>query len=138
MKVQISVPPSRCSRIFVIVNLNLTNKKSLTKNRVLPLNFVRSCSLQFSLCDDSLSTNYFLVEANCYHCFTDWTFNFNNTFHCYWVCIKQPFIFTTWTSHLHFLHLSSPPVRGQSKGKVKLTIIFFIILCTFILDLILM
>ena len=46
------------------------------------------------------------------------------------------FIFTTWTSHMHFLHIFSPPARGQPKGNVKLTVgDCFIFLCTVCRDL---
>lgn len=129
---------SQCQR-YLYIRLDFFQKKKPDKIQVLKhLYFVRLCSLQFSLCGDSLSTNFLISEADRYHRFTNRTFYFNHSNCCFWISIKQPFIFTKWTSHMHFLHFSSPPVRGQPKGKVKLTIIFFIILCTFIRDLILM
>lgn len=78
--------------------------------------------MNIASCADLLSTNFFLVEADCNHRFTDWALNLDNTLNCFRICVKQPFIFTTWTSHMHFLHSFSPPVRGQLKGNVKLTI----------------
>ena len=57
------------------------------------------------------------MKADCYNTSTNGTFDFNNALYCSWICVKQSFIFTTWTSHMHFLHLYSPPVRGQPKGK---------------------
>ena len=85
---------------------------------------------------DSLSTNFFSVEADSNDRFADRTFNFNDALYCLRVRVKQPFIFTTWTSHMHFLHFFSPPARGQPKGNVKLTVgDFFIFLCTVCRDL---
>ena len=85
---------------------------------------------------DSLSTNLFSVEADSNDRFADRTFNFNDALYCLRVRVKQPFIFTTWTSHMHFLHFFSPPARGQPKGNVKLTVgDFFIFLCTVCRDL---
>ena len=85
---------------------------------------------------DSLSTNLFLVEADRNDRLADGAFNFNNALYCLRVCVKQPFIFTTWTSHMHFLHIFSPPARGQPKGNVKLTVgDCFIFLCTVCRDL---
>ena len=86
---------------------------------------------------DSLSTNLFSVEADRNDRFADRTFNFNDALYCLRVRVKQPFIFTTWTSHMHFLHFFSPPARGQPKGNVKLTVgNFFIFLCTVCRDLV--
>lgn len=85
---------------------------------------------------DSLSTNLFSVEADRNDRFADRTFNFNDALYCLRVRVKQPFIFTTWTSHMHFLHIFSPPARGQPKGNVKLTVgDCFIFLCTVCRDL---
>ena len=85
---------------------------------------------------DSLSTNLFSVEADSNDRFADRAFNFNDPLYCLRVRIKQPFIFTTWTSHMHFLHIFSPPARGQPKGNVKLTVgDCFIFLCTVCRDL---
>ena len=85
---------------------------------------------------DSLSTNLFSVEADRNDRFADRTFNFNDALYCLRVRVKQPFIFTTWTSHMHFLHIFSPPARGQPKGNVKLTVgNCFIFLCTVCRDL---
>lgn len=55
-------------------------------------------------CTDSLSTNFLLMKADRYHCSTDRAFYFNNAFNLFRICVKQSFIFTTWTSHMHFLH----------------------------------
>ena len=86
---------------------------------------------------DSLSTNLFSVEADRNDRFADGAFNFNDALYCLRVCVKQPFIFTTWTSHMHFLHIFSPPARGQPKGNVKLTVgDCFIFLCTVCRDLV--
>lgn len=71
---------------------------------------------------DSLSTNLFLVEADCNDRSADGAFNFDDALYCLRIRVKQPFIFTTWTSHMHFLHIFSPPARGQPKGNVKLTV----------------
>ena len=85
---------------------------------------------------DSLSTNLFSVEADRNDRFADGAFNFNDALYCLRIRVKQPFIFTTWTSHMHFLHIFSPPARGQPKGNVKLTVgDFFIFLCTVCRDL---
>lgn len=85
---------------------------------------------------DSLSTNLFSVEADRNDRFADRAFNFNNALYCLRIRVKQPFIFTTWTSHMHFLHIFSPPARGQPKGNVKLTVgDCFIFLCTVCRDL---
>lgn len=59
---------------------------------------------RFLLCTDSLSTNFLLMKADRYHCSTDRAFYFNNAFNLFRICVKQSFIFTTWTSHMHFLH----------------------------------
>lgn len=86
---------------------------------------------------DSLSTNLFSVEADRNDRFADRAFNFNNALYCLRIRVKQPFIFTTWTSHMHFLHIFSPPARGQPKGNVKLTVgDCFIFLCTVFRDLV--
>lgn len=114
------------------------HEKSLTKYRCINTYTSSGFGSYSFLCSYLLSTNFLRMKTDCYHRFTDWTLYFNNAFYCFWVSIEQSFIFTTWTSHMHFMHLSSPPVRGQPKGNVKLTVIFFIILCTFIRDLILM
>ena len=71
---------------------------------------------------DSLSTNLFSVEADRNDRFADGAFNFDDALYCLRIRVKQPFIFTTWTSHMHFLHIFSPPARGQPKGNVKLTV----------------
>ena len=85
---------------------------------------------------DSLSTNLFLVEADRNDRSADGAFNFDDALYCLRIRVKQPFIFTTWTSHMHFLHFFSPPARGQPKGNVKLTVgDFFIFLCTVFRDL---
>ena len=85
---------------------------------------------------DSLSTNLFLVEADRNDRSADGAFNFDNALYCFRIRVKQPFIFTTWTSHMHFLHIFSPPARGQPKGNVKLTVgDCFIFLCTVCRDL---
>ena len=85
---------------------------------------------------DSLSTNLFSVEADRNDRFADGAFNFDDALYCLRIRVKQPFIFTTWTSHMHFLHIFSPPARGQPKGNVKLTVgDFFIFLCTVCRDL---
>ena len=85
---------------------------------------------------DSLSTNLFSVEADRNDRFADRAFNFNDALYCLRIRVKQPFIFTTWTSHMHFLHIFSPPARGQPKGNVKLTVDYrFIFLCTVCRDL---
>ena len=85
---------------------------------------------------DSLSTNLFSVEADRNDRFADGAFNFDNALYCLRIRVKQPFIFTTWTSHMHFLHIFSPPARGQPKGNVKLTVgNCFIFLCTVCRDL---
>lgn len=66
----------------------------------------------------------------------DGAFNFDDALYCLRIRVKQPFIFTTWTSHMHFLHIFSPPARGQPKGNVKLTVgNCFIFLCTVCRDL---
>jgi hypothetical protein len=44
------------------------------------------------------------VEADSNNRFAYWTFYLDDALHCSWICVKQPFIFTTWTSHMHFLH----------------------------------
>lgn len=76
------------------------------------------------------------MEADRNDRFADRTFNFNDALYCLRVRVKQPFIFTTWTSHMHFLHFFSPPARGQPKGNVKLTVgDCFIFLCTVCRDL---
>lgn len=86
---------------------------------------------------DSLSTNLFLVEADRNDRSADGAFNFDDALYCLRIRVKQPFIFTTWTSHMHFLHIFSPPARGQPKGNVKLTVgNFFIFLCTVFRDLV--
>lgn len=96
-------------------------KKRLTKHRDYPK--LRQALVAIDkLCADLLSTNFFLVEADCYHRFADGTLNFDDALYCCRICVKQPFIFTTWTCHMHFLHFISPPVRGQLKGNVKLTV----------------
>lgn len=108
-----------------------SNKKRPDKIQVLLTPILRQALLATILsCGDSLSTNFLITKANSDHRFTQWAFYFNDSNCFFWICVKQSFIFTTWTSHMHFLHLSSPPVRGQPKGKVKLTIMLFIILCT--------
>ena len=85
---------------------------------------------------DSLSTNLFSVEADRNDRFADGAFNFDDALYCLRIRVKQPFIFTTWTSHMHFLHIFSPPARGQPKGNVKLTVgDCFIFLCTVFRDL---
>ena len=85
---------------------------------------------------DSLSTNLFSVEADRNDRFADGAFNFDDALYCLRIRVKQPFIFTTWTSHMHFLHIFSPPARGQPKGNVKLTVgNCFIFLCTVCRDL---
>ena len=85
---------------------------------------------------DSLSTNLFSVEADRNDRFADGAFNFDDALYCLRIRVKQPFIFTTWTSHMHFLHIFSPPARGQPKGNVKLTVgDCFIFLCTVCRDL---
>ena len=86
---------------------------------------------------DSLSTNLFSVEADRNDRFADGAFNFDDALYCLRIRVKQPFIFTTWTSHMHFLHIFSPPARGQPKGNVKLTVgNCFIFLCTVFRDLV--
>ena len=85
---------------------------------------------------DSLSTNLFSVEADRNDRFADRAFNFDDALYCLRIRVKQPFIFTTWTSHMHFQHIFSPPARGQPKGNVKLTVgNCFIFLCTVCRDL---
>ena len=78
--------------------------------------------MNITSCADLLSTNFFLMEADCNHRFTDWAFNLNNTLNRFWIRVKQPFIFTTWTSHMHFLHSYSPPDKRPAKRDVKLTV----------------
>lgn len=111
------------------------HEKSLTKYRCINTYTSSGFGCYSFLCSDLLSTNFLRMKADCYHRFTDWALYFDNALHCSWISIEQSFIFTTWTSHMHFLHFFSPPVRGQSKGNVKLTVDYsFVFHCTVFRD----
>ena len=120
--------------LIVFYNQNVASHRVSSVLRGLPVPFLMFFSTLYypklrqalvaidKLCADLLSTNFFLVEADCYHRFADGTLNLDDALDCCRICVKQPFIFTTWTCHMHFLHSISPPVRGQLKGNVKLTV----------------
>ena len=78
-----------------------------------------------------------MVEADCNYRLADGAFDLDDTLYCSRICIKQPFIFTTWTSHMHFMHSFRLLYRGQLKGNVKLTVDYsFIFLCTYVRELV--
>jgi hypothetical protein len=78
-----------------------------------------------------------VVEADCNNRLADRAFDFDDALYCSWICVKQPFIFTTWTSHMHFMHSFRILYSGQPKGNVKLTVDYsFIFLCTFTRELV--
>ena len=78
-----------------------------------------------------------MVEADCNYRLADGAFDLNDALYCSWVRVKQPFIFTTWTSHMHFMHSFRLLYRGQLKGNVKLTVDYsFIFLCTYVRELV--
>jgi hypothetical protein len=45
-----------------------------------------------------------VVEADRNNRFADGALDLDDTLYCSRICVKQPFIFTTWTSHMHFMH----------------------------------
>ena len=101
--------------IFIFEPLNLIVQKSLTKYRDILSKPRQALVAIVFLCADSLSTNFFLMKTDRYNRFAYRTFNFNNALYSSWISIKQSFIFTTWTSHMHFLHSFSPPVKKASQ-----------------------
>ena len=62
-------------------------KKRLTKHRDYPK--LRQALVAIDkLCADLLSTNFFLVEADCYHRFADGTLNLDDALDCCRICVK--------------------------------------------------
>lgn len=84
----------------------LSNKKGLTKYRCL-YTHTSSGLAHYLLCGDLLSTNTLMMKADSNHSFTDRTLNFNDPFRI-WICIKQSFIFATWTGYMHIVSHDSP------------------------------
>ena len=77
------------------------DKKKKAWQNIGAINTYTSSGLaHYLLCGDSLSTNFLFMKADCYHCSTDRAFYFNNAFNLFRICVKQSFIFTTWTSHM--------------------------------------
>jgi hypothetical protein len=63
------------------------------------------------------------VEADCDHRFADRAFNLDDALYCAWIHIKQPLVFTTWTSHMHFMHsFFASRKRPVKRESVRLTI----------------
>jgi hypothetical protein len=98
----------------------LATKKRLTKHRdILSKTSSGVGDYEIISCPDLLSTNLLVVEADRDYRFADRALNLDDALHCIWICVKQPLILATRTSHMHFMHSFSPPVRGQSKGNLS-------------------